>query len=273
MPGGCVLNPGPLLSLRLQPLPSHLEPTHPRSSPPPQTLRARRKVSGLPEKVFSPASNERPGWSRRRAVPGSLCSLLSRLGGVLSSLESSPARVHSRAGGGAPGPGLVTRFPPLSSYDLPLLLPPPPAPPPPTFPVLCSSLRLLSSSWHPTRLTPSHCPSPAATLTRLGRGGARGRGRLPALRSSATISGNATLVKLGRMQQVLGAWRCASLTQEVSRPPSHLPPPPPPRKETLPGCQGGDSRVRWRAGAWDFCHCFKGQSSGRFQKLSALMEI
>lgn len=40
VPGDCVLNPVPLLSLRLQPLPSHLESTHPRSSPPPQTLRA-----------------------------------------------------------------------------------------------------------------------------------------------------------------------------------------------------------------------------------------
>ncbi|XP_024831369.1 proline-rich protein 36 [Bos taurus] len=62
VPGDCVLNPVPLLSLRLQPLPSHLESTHPRSSPPPQTLRAWGKVSGLPEKVFSPASKERPGW-------------------------------------------------------------------------------------------------------------------------------------------------------------------------------------------------------------------
>ena len=162
VPGDCALSPGPLLSLRRQPLPSHLEPTQPRSAPPPQTLRARRKVSGLPEKVFSPASSEGPG---RLSPPR---------GARLPFLPPVPARrgpVQPRVLSGASPQSRWRRSSRTRAGDTfpsSLILRPPP--PPPTFPVLCSSLRLLSSSWHPTRLTPSHCPSQAATLTRLGRG-------------------------------------------------------------------------------------------------------
>lgn len=73
VPGDFVLDPVPLLSLTPAP-PESPRVTHTLSSPPPQTPRAQGKVSGLPEKVFSPESSERPGWLSppRSAQPPSL---------------------------------------------------------------------------------------------------------------------------------------------------------------------------------------------------------
>lgn len=160
VPGDCVLNPEPLLSLRLQPLPSHLESTHPRSSPPPQTLHARGKVSCLPEKVFSPASNERPGWLSppRGAQLPLLPPLPARRGPVQPQVLSGASpqsrwRRSSRTRAGDTFPSSL------------ILRPPPPPPTAPrsssshfSCPVLIALVSLQQLAPHPTSPHPSTPP-------------------------------------------------------------------------------------------------------------------
>lgn len=154
-------------------------------------LRARRKnFPVFPRKFSHPREKSDLDGSRHRTPPSRPSSVLSQLcpPRVRSSLKSSPARVNKRGGGGAPGVGLVTRFPPLSSYSLLLL---PPLLLLPLFLSCFQSFGISPAAPTPSHLPLSHSPSPAATLTLLGSG-KEGKGA-PALTSSSTISGNPTL--------------------------------------------------------------------------------
>lgn len=180
------------------------------------------------------------------ALAAALCSACfspsspgSALRGVRSRLKSSPARVHKRGGSGAPGAELVTRFPPLSSYDL--LLPPPSSSSHFSCPVLIASVSLQQPPSQP-HLTPSHLSSPAATLTLLGRGaGERGRLRLDPVQQFQEIQ-RFNLKSWGGCNR---SWELGSAFPSHKTRPPHLPPPL--RRETLPRSQGSDpGRTRGR---------------------------
>lgn len=81
---------------------------HTRSSPPPQTPRAQGKVSGLPGKVSSPKSNQRPGWlSPPRSAQTPVLPPLPALPSAGSSPASGPLRRGStnEAAAELPEPG------------------------------------------------------------------------------------------------------------------------------------------------------------------------
>ena len=93
MPGNCVLNPVLLLTLRLQPLPSHLESTHPCSSPPPDSARPGKSFRSSRESFLT--REQRATWMALATARCPAPSPPSSPGSAGSCSASSPLRRES----------------------------------------------------------------------------------------------------------------------------------------------------------------------------------
>lgn len=118
--------------------------------------------------------------------------------------------------------------------------------------------------------TPPHPipgPSPSSN-SRLGRWVVQGEGV-----ACTSIHSNTRKCSLLKCRRGCNrSWELgAALPRTRGDPHPTPPPPPPPRKETLPGCQEGDSRAPVEGSSLGLS-LLKGQSSGRFQKLLGLMK-